>query len=177
MLLHNTAGWRRQGAERFYSTLRRRQRSDDPVCSLGTPNVVCTVWAFLLRICRGVMRGGIIVEGSTDAAKPFMGGNAWCYSVLPGLRCRTHAVSADGHSSGAEYGSMCVAHGNCATHVFCWVSQKEGCIAVACFPRQSITLRLCMPPSAAPLQVFAFVRNGERDCCGGGRMFPSWCFW
>ncbi|RNC45125.1 retrotransposon hot spot (RHS) protein [Trypanosoma cruzi] len=53
---------------------------------------------------------------------------------------------------------------------------KEGRIAVACFPRQSITLRMCMPPSAAPLQAFAFVRNGERDCCGGGRMFPNWCF-
>ncbi|RNC40354.1 hypothetical protein TcCL_NonESM10180 [Trypanosoma cruzi] len=85
-----------------------------------------TVWAFLLRICRGAMWGGIIVEGSTDAAKPFMGGNAWCYSVLPGLRCRTHAVCADGHSSGAEYGSMCVAHGNCATNVFFWAFPKGG---------------------------------------------------
>ncbi|RNC52158.1 hypothetical protein TcCL_ESM10645 [Trypanosoma cruzi] len=55
-----------------------------------------------------------------------MGGNACCYSVLPGLRCRTHAVCADGHSSGAEYGSMCVAHGDCATRVFCWEAQRRG---------------------------------------------------
>ncbi|RNE95484.1 hypothetical protein TcG_13368 [Trypanosoma cruzi] len=74
MPLHNTAGWRRQGSGRFYPTLRRGQRSDDPVCSLGTPNVLYTVWAFLLRICRGVMWGGIIVEGSTDAAKPLLEG-------------------------------------------------------------------------------------------------------
>ncbi|RNF13163.1 hypothetical protein TcG_08548 [Trypanosoma cruzi] len=74
MPLHNTAGWRRQGSESFYPTLRRRQHSDDPVCSLGNCNVVCTVWAFLLRICRGVMWGGIIVEGSTDAAKPLWEG-------------------------------------------------------------------------------------------------------
>ncbi|RNF02408.1 hypothetical protein TcG_11377 [Trypanosoma cruzi] len=31
MLLHNTAGWRRQGSESFYPKLRRGQRSDDPV--------------------------------------------------------------------------------------------------------------------------------------------------
>ncbi|RNF08372.1 hypothetical protein TcG_10045 [Trypanosoma cruzi] len=69
MPLHNTAGWRRQGSESLYPTLRRGQHSDDPSFSaLGTCNVVCTVWAFLLRICRGVMWGGIIVEGSTDAA-------------------------------------------------------------------------------------------------------------
>ncbi|RNE97063.1 hypothetical protein TcG_12726 [Trypanosoma cruzi] len=68
MPLHNTAGWRRQGSERFYPTLRRGQHSDDPVCSLVNSNVVYTVWAFLLRICRRVMWGGIIVEGSTDAA-------------------------------------------------------------------------------------------------------------
>ncbi|RNC32923.1 hypothetical protein TcCL_Unassigned04421 [Trypanosoma cruzi] len=74
MPLHNTAGWRRQGSESLYPTLRRRQRSDDPVCSLGTSNVVHTVWALLLRICRRVMWGGIIVEGSTDAAKPLWEG-------------------------------------------------------------------------------------------------------
>ncbi|RNF00616.1 hypothetical protein TcG_11703 [Trypanosoma cruzi] len=125
MPLHDTAGLRRQGSERFYPTLRRRQHYDDPACSLGTPNVVYTVWAFLLRICRGVMWGGIIVEGRTDAAKPY-GRDACCYSVLPGLRCRTHAVCADDHSNGAEYGSMCVAHGDCATHVFCWASQRRG---------------------------------------------------
>ncbi|RNC47955.1 hypothetical protein TcCL_NonESM02053 [Trypanosoma cruzi] len=68
MPLHNTAGWRRQGSESFYSTLRRVQYSDDPACSLGNCNVVYTVWAFLLRICRGAMWGGIIVEGSTDVA-------------------------------------------------------------------------------------------------------------
>ncbi|RNE99157.1 hypothetical protein TcG_12070 [Trypanosoma cruzi] len=68
MPLHNAAGWRRQCSESLYPTLRREQRSDDPACSLGNCNVVCTVWAFLLRICRGVMWGGIIVEGSTDAA-------------------------------------------------------------------------------------------------------------
>ncbi|RNC45126.1 hypothetical protein TcCL_ESM10686 [Trypanosoma cruzi] len=68
MPLHNTAGWQRQGSESFYSTLRRRQHSDDPACSLGNCNVVYTVWALLLRICRGVIWGGIIVEGSTDAA-------------------------------------------------------------------------------------------------------------
>ncbi|KAF8304535.1 hypothetical protein TcBrA4_0044960 [Trypanosoma cruzi] len=68
MPLHNAAGWRRQGSGSFYPTLRRGQRSDDPTCSLGTCNVVYTLWAFLLRICRGVMWGGIIVEGSTDAA-------------------------------------------------------------------------------------------------------------
>ncbi|RNE95985.1 retrotransposon hot spot (RHS) protein [Trypanosoma cruzi] len=70
MPLHNTAGWRRQGAESLYLTLRSVQHSDDPACSLGNCNVVYTVWAFLLWICRGVMWGGIIVEGSTDAAKP-----------------------------------------------------------------------------------------------------------
>ncbi|RNC33980.1 hypothetical protein TcCL_Unassigned03276 [Trypanosoma cruzi] len=68
MPLHDAAGWRREGSESLYPTLRSVQRSDDPVCSLGTPNVVCTVWAFLLRICRRVVWGGIIVEGSTDAA-------------------------------------------------------------------------------------------------------------
>ncbi|RNC42256.1 hypothetical protein TcCL_NonESM08148 [Trypanosoma cruzi] len=68
MPLHNTAGCRRQGSESLYPTLRRGQHSDDPVCSLGNCNVVYIVWTFLLRICRRLMWGGIIVEGSTDAA-------------------------------------------------------------------------------------------------------------
>ncbi|RNF13282.1 retrotransposon hot spot (RHS) protein [Trypanosoma cruzi] len=38
------------------------------------------------------------------------------------------------------------------------------CDCVCCRP-----LRHCKPSP--------FVRNGERDYCGGGRMFPNWCFW
>ncbi|RNF17478.1 hypothetical protein TcG_05597 [Trypanosoma cruzi] len=116
MLLHDAAGWRRQGSERFYSTLRRGQRSDDSVCSLGTPDVVYTVWAFLLRICRGAMWGGLLLRAARTPPDLY-GRDECCYSVLPCLRCRTHAVCADGHSSGAEYGSMCVAHGT-AQHMF-----------------------------------------------------------